>query len=42
MHTVAYPTLEPKERVQGWGTRLVAVLPTVPKTNSREQSRLGQ
>ena len=31
--TVAYPTLEPKERVQGWGTRLYVVLPAVPNTN---------
>jgi hypothetical protein len=34
MHAVAYPTLEPKERVQGRGTRLVAALPTMLNTTS--------
>ena len=29
MHTVAYPTLEPNKRVQGWAARCFVVLTTV-------------
>jgi hypothetical protein len=31
MYTAAYPTLEPKERVQGWGTRGFVARTTVPE-----------